>query len=90
MLGFVPTSPRFDISVHFTPPFPCNYIRHAGGVQYDWNGRPNVPMQMNDYVSSFIKAVTGLLAPRMEGLAVNSALFAATPKYHNQGDCMVL
>lgn len=47
-------------------------------------------MQMNDCVSSFIKAVIGLLAPSMEGLAVNSGLFAATPKYHNQGDCMVL
>lgn len=52
--------------------------------------RPNMLMQMNDYVSSFIKAVKGLLAPSMEGLAVNSGLFAATPKYHNQGDCMVL
>lgn len=51
---------------------------------------PNVLMQMNDYVSSFIKAVTGLLAPSMEGLAANSGLFAATPKYHNQGDCMAL
>lgn len=51
---------------------------------------PNVLMQMNDYVSSFTKAVTGLLAPSMEGLAVNSGLFAATPKYHNHVDCMVL
>lgn len=51
---------------------------------------PKVLMQMNDYVSSFIKAVTGLLAPSKEGLAVNSGLYAATPKYHNQGDCVVL
>lgn len=90
MLGFVPASPRFDISVHFTRRSPAITFHHADGVQYDGNGRPNVLMQMNDYVSSFIKAVTGLLAARMQGLAVNSALFAATPKYHNQGDCMAL
>lgn len=50
----------------------------------------NALMQMNDYVSSFIKAVAGLRAPSTEGLAGNSALFAATPKYHNQGGCTVL
>lgn len=46
-------------------------------------------MLVSVFVPSSTIAVTGL-PPRMLGLAVKSGLFAAPPKYHNQGDCMGL